>query len=147
MVIALWFFGAIQCGISCAYLDAAPVFSTIMNTIGNMMGAIAGLLVPLAVSMFTNTFDDKAGWRITFFFTASLSASALVLWKVFITSEIVPALNTPIKRDTLVYSEGGTGRRRRAEEGCWTLKELGSGRKEGREKKQMKTNIADSCRY
>jgi hypothetical protein len=95
MVVALWFFGAIQCGISCAYLDAAPVFSTIMNTIGNMMGAIAGLLVPLVVSMFTNTFDAKAGWRITFFFTASLCLVALTCWKIFIDSEIVPALNTP----------------------------------------------------
>jgi MFS family permease len=98
MVVALWFFGAVQCGISCAYLDAAPVFSTIMNTIGNMMGAIAGLLVPLVVSMFTNTFDDKAGWRITFFFTATLCVVALLCWKVFITSDIVPALNTPISK-------------------------------------------------
>ena len=97
MVVALCFFGAIQCGISCAYLDAAPVFSTIMNTIGNMMGAIAGLIVPLIVSVFTNTFDDKEGWRMTFFFTASLSIIALILWKIFVTSELVPELNTPLR--------------------------------------------------
>ena len=99
MVAALWFFGAIQCGISCAYLEAAPRFSTIMNTIGNMMGAIAGLIVPLVVSIFTNTFEAKAGWRITFFFTGALSCLALLCWRIFITSELVPALNTPKTRN------------------------------------------------
>lgn len=56
----------------------------------------SGLLVPLVVSMFTNSFDHKLGWQITFFFTAGMCLVALLLWKVFIDSEVVPILNTPV---------------------------------------------------
>lgn len=97
-----------------AYIDMFILFRlhAILLTV-TLYFAHTGLLVPLVVSMFTNTFDDKAGWRVTFFFTAGLSVTALLLWKIFITSEVVPALNTPIpKRGGGVrdYEEGAGDR-------------------------------------
>ena len=98
MVLALWCFGAIQSGISCSYLEASPNFSNIMNTIGNMMGAIAGVLVPIIVSIFVTTWEGRFGWQVAFLLTVAMCAVSLVCWKLFITSEIIPALNTPYVR-------------------------------------------------
>jgi MFS family permease len=96
MVLALWFFGALQAGISCAYLDASPNFSTTMNTIGNMLGAVAGVVAPIIVALFITTWEGRKGWQTAFFLTAAMCAVSLIFWKLNITSEIVPELNTPV---------------------------------------------------
>lgn len=98
MVLALWCFGAIQSGISCSYLEASPNFSNIMNTIGNMMGAMAGVIVPIIVSVLVSTWEGRFGWQVAFLLTAGLCALSLLTWKLFITSEIIPALNTPVAK-------------------------------------------------
>jgi hypothetical protein len=60
-----------------------------------MMGAIAGVTVPIIVSVFITTWKSRFGWQVGFLLTAGMCAVSLVCWKIFITSEIVPALNTP----------------------------------------------------
>ena len=96
MVLALWCFGSLQAGISCAYLDASPNFSTTMNTLGNTMGAIAGVVSPIVVAAFITTWEGRKGWQAAFFLTGMMCVVSLVAWKIYITSEIVPELNTPV---------------------------------------------------
>ncbi len=93
LILALFFFGANHSGICCAYLDVSPKYSSIMNTIGNTFGAIAGLAGPLVVTAFTTSLDGSQGWRAVFMLTFLLCIITLIIWKVYQTSEIVPALN------------------------------------------------------
>ena len=39
---------------------------------------------------------DNWGWRVVFLSTAAMCAFSLVIWAAFQTSDIVPALNTPV---------------------------------------------------
>ncbi len=94
LVMTLAFFGAIQSGLSCVYMDVAPNFSSEINTVGNLLGAIAGTMGPITVSLLVGAFGS-AGWRITFYITAGISAIALAAWAKYQTSDIIPELNTP----------------------------------------------------
>jgi hypothetical protein len=67
-----------------------------MDTIGNIFGAIAGLTGPLVVTAFTTSLDGSQGWRAVFLLTFFQCIVTLIFWKIYQTSEIVPALNTPL---------------------------------------------------
>ncbi len=90
-----FFFGAAICGLSCAYSDLSPNYSSILNSIGNTIGAVAGIAGPLVVAALTEAYPGVWGWRIAFLLTVLLAAVALTMWHFFQTSEIVPELNTP----------------------------------------------------
>ena len=94
LVMTLAFFGSIQSGLACVYMDVAPNFSSEINTVGNLLGAIAGTLGPITVSLLVGAFGS-AGWRITFYITAGLSLIALIAWARYQTSDIIPELNNP----------------------------------------------------
>lgn len=95
MIMSLFFFGATQAGIACAYLDVSPNYSSTLNAVGNCCGAIAGFVSPLVVAACTTTWPGEFGWRAVFFITAGMCGISLVIWAVFQTSDIVPALNNP----------------------------------------------------
>ena len=97
MVFALFFFGAVQSGVSCAYLDISPNFSNTMNTVGNMVGAVAGIVGPIVVSICITVWEGRLGWQIAFFITAIMCIVALIAWAKWQTSDIVEVLNTPLK--------------------------------------------------
>ena len=44
MNVGLSFFGFVVSGLSCAFLDVSPNFSSTINTVANMVGAIAGFV-------------------------------------------------------------------------------------------------------
>lgn len=96
MVLSLFFFGAGASGLNCAFLDISPRFSSTINTIGNTVGAIAGLLGPIIVSALTTAIEGKWGWRLVFILTAGLGVVSVIVWSIFQTSDIIPALNTPV---------------------------------------------------
>jgi MFS family permease len=62
---------------------------------GNAVSAVGGIVSPLVVSAFLEAFPGTDGWRCVFILTAAMSGVTLVLWRIFQTSTIVPALNTP----------------------------------------------------
>jgi hypothetical protein len=68
-----------------------------MNTIGNTCGAVAGLTGPLMVSALTSSFPGSQGWQLSFLVVFAQCLVTLLLWSIFQTSDIVPALNTPLK--------------------------------------------------
>ncbi len=92
------FYGAVICGLACAYSDLSPNYSSILNSIGNTIGAVAGIAGPLVVAAFTEAYPGVWGWRLAFLLTAVMAAGALVMWYFFQTSEIVPELNTPVDK-------------------------------------------------
>ena len=85
--------GALQSGLSCAYLDFAPRFSPIINTFANALGAAAGIVGPILVSAMVsaNPNDIRTGWNIAFLISAIMCASSVVLWFFIAVSE--PVLN------------------------------------------------------
>lgn len=68
-----------------------------MNTIGNTCGAVAGLTGPLMVSALTSKYPGSWGWQLSFLIVFGQCLITLVLWAIFQSSDIVPALNTPMK--------------------------------------------------
>lgn len=98
MVFSLFFFGASQSGIACAYLDTSPNYSSILNTIGNTFGAVAGLCGPLVVSLFTSVLNGAWGWRCVFFLTLVQSIISVVVFSMYYVSTPVNILNTPTSR-------------------------------------------------
>ncbi len=96
LIITLSFFGAVQSGVSCGYMDVAPNFSSEMNTVASTFGAIAGIMGPICVSLLIVEFEGALGWQIAFYITAVLAAVALILWGLFFVDVIVPELNTPL---------------------------------------------------
>jgi MFS family permease len=99
LVLTLGFFGAIQSGISCTFLDVSPSFSSEINTIGNTVSAIAGILGPIIISELIVAFDGPTGWMITFYITLGISVFALVLWKLYMKAEVIPEINAKHKAD------------------------------------------------
>ncbi len=95
LVVAQALLGLSLCGIACAYLDLAPVYSCPMNTIGNTLAAVAGIVGPLVVSGITSAIPGEWGWRISFMTAGALCLISIVTWRLYQTSTIVPALNTP----------------------------------------------------
>eukprot|EP01041_Mallomonas_annulata_P012105 gene12105-25395_t len=95
LILALFCFGAAQCGVSCAYLDVSPNYSTVLHAVGSTLGAIAGMSAPMIVAYCTATWEGVWGWRIVFMLTAFQSFIALIAWILFQTSDIVPELNSP----------------------------------------------------
>ena len=96
LILALFFYGAYPSGLSCAFLDVSPNYSSIINTIGSTFGSVAGLAGPLVVTAFTTSLDGSQGWRAVFMLTFFQCIVTLIFWKIYQTSEIVPALNTPL---------------------------------------------------
>ena len=95
IVIATMSIGAIQSGLSCAYLDFAPRFSPFINTLANACGAAAGILGPIMVSSLITSFPDdpKKGWSLSFLFTAIMCATSVVIWFKYAVSEPVKECN------------------------------------------------------
>jgi MFS family permease len=90
--------GAIQVSLACAYTDVAPEYSSAINSLGNMISAVAGIFGPIIVGVLTTKWPENNGiwgWRVSFIITAVMSAFSLVLWAIYQTSDIVPALNNP----------------------------------------------------
>jgi hypothetical protein len=98
LILSLFFFGANHSGIHCAYLDVSPNFSSIMNTVGNTCGAVAGLTGPIMVSALTHSFHGSWGWQLAFLIVFAQCVFTVICWAIFQTSDIVPVLNTPLKR-------------------------------------------------
>ena len=88
--------GALQSGLSCAYLEFAPRFSPIINTFANAFGAGAGILGPILVSALIteNLGDIRTGWNLAFLISAIMCSSSVVLWFFFAVSEPVLECNT-----------------------------------------------------
>lgn len=95
---AQFFYGAIICGVACAYLEVSPRYSSLFNTIHNTAGAVAGILGPVIVAALTSAYPGVWGWRYVFILTACMSAVALGMWYVYQTSEVVPKLNNPVRK-------------------------------------------------
>ncbi len=89
--------GAAQSGIGCAYLDVSPYYSARYNTVGNALGAIGGIASPIVVSALLTAFPGKQGWMLVFVVTAAQAIFAMVVWYIYQTSTIIPAVNTPGK--------------------------------------------------
>jgi MFS family permease len=97
MVVALFFFGSVQSGIACAYIDISPNYSNTMNSVGNAIGAVAGFAGPIVVSVLITSFEGRQGWQLSFYLTALMCIVSLVFWKIFQTSEVIPVLNTAVQ--------------------------------------------------
>ena len=113
VVLCLFWFGAVQSGLCCSYLEVSPNFSGIMNTlgmfylhlilwlifesilmVGNMCAALAGLFAPVTVSFCVGKWGPHDGWNIVFYLTAIMCLISVILWGQWQSSEVVPALNT-----------------------------------------------------
>lgn len=107
LVMALFFYGATQSGLSCAFLDVSPNYSCSLNSLANMVGAIAGIVSPLVVSQFTSGYwiPVEWGWSAVFALTAAQCVVAIYFWCGTDVSEIVPELNSPRPRKTVQYKE------------------------------------------
>lgn len=107
LILALFFHGATQAGLSCVFLDVSPNYSCSLNSLANMVGALAGILSPLTVSMFTTTSFGRGadGWKIVFWLTALQCAVALYFWYHYQTSDVIPVLNSPRPKKTVKYRE------------------------------------------
>lgn len=97
MVIALFFFGAVQCGLACAFIDISPNYSNTMASVGNAIGAVAGFTGPIVVSVLITSFEGRRGWQLSFYLTGIMCVVSLVFWKMYQTSEVIPVLNTAVK--------------------------------------------------
>jgi MFS family permease len=64
----------------------------------NTISAIGGFVGPLVVAALTSAYPGIAGWRAAFYLTAAMAAVGLLTWSIYQTSEIVPELNTPLKK-------------------------------------------------
>ena len=89
--------GAAQSGIGCAYLDVSPYYSARYNTVGNALGAVGGIASPIVVSALLTAFPGRQGWTLVFVVTALQATIATVIWFIYQTSHIIPAVNTPGK--------------------------------------------------
>lgn len=107
LVLALFFYGATQSGLSCAFLDVSPNYSYSLNSFANMVGAVAGIVSPLVVSSLTSGswIEPTWGWRVVFLFTAFQCLIALYFWNRFQIFEVVPELNSPRPRKSVTYKE------------------------------------------
>ena len=99
VVISMAFFGATQSGVGCSFLDVSPLFGSNIYTVANFCGAVAGIIAPIIVSGATAEWEGSWGWRFVFLLTALYCYVALFLWYNFQTSNVVPALNTPRKKE------------------------------------------------
>lgn len=88
--------GAVQSGLSCAYSDVSPTYSSVLNSIGNMVSAIAGIVAPLLTAGILEDYPGIDGWRILFFLILGMSGVSLLLWSIWQTAETIPFLNNPI---------------------------------------------------
>jgi MFS family permease len=95
MIITQGLTGAIQVGLSCAYSDIAPNYSSALNTLGNLIGSVAGIAGPLVVADVLQAQPGIWGWRIIFFVTLAQAIFGIIFWFVFQTSKPVPELNCP----------------------------------------------------
>ncbi len=95
IAIATMSIGAIQSGLSCAYLDFAPRFSPFINTLANACGAAAGILGPIMVSALITAFpeDPRKGWNLSFLITAIMCSTSVVIWFKYAVSEPVKECN------------------------------------------------------
>jgi len=99
MNVGLSFFGFVVSGLACVFLEVSPNFSSTINTVANMVGAIAGFVGPLTVSLFLLIFESsELAWRMVFFLTSLFAVLSLLHWHIYQTSEVVPALNNPVKQ-------------------------------------------------
>jgi hypothetical protein len=105
LIFSLFLFGAIQAGLSCAFLDVTPNYSTALNSLANFFGAIAGIVSPLVVAGFTTIWKGSWGWRASFLLTAVQVAIALYFWYYYQTSDIIAVLNSPRPRKRVAYRE------------------------------------------
>ena len=96
MVLSLFFFGAIQSGLSCAFIDVSPNFSNTMSSVGNAIGAVAGFMGPIVVSILITAFEGRQGWQFAFYLTGLMCIVSLVFWKLYQVSEVIPILNTAV---------------------------------------------------
>ena len=94
--LATMLIGAIQSGLSCAYLEFSPRFSPIINTFANALGAAAGIVGPILVSALINANpdDERAGWNTAFLISAIMCSLSVVIWVFTAESEPVPECNT-----------------------------------------------------
>ena len=95
LIFAQGLLGASQSGLGCAFLDISPYYSARYNTVGNMVSAVGGIVSPIIVSTFLDAYPGSKGWNGVFILTALMALVTTVLWKIFQTSSIVVALNTP----------------------------------------------------
>eukprot|EP01036_Dinobryon_divergens_P026695 gene26696-35372_t len=96
MIVVQFSLGAVHSGLSCAFNDVSPNYSSVLFTIGNTLGACAGIIGPIIVSACTESLEeDNWGWRLVFLLTSGLCVLSLALWAAFQTSDIVPSLNNP----------------------------------------------------
>ena len=102
--LATMLIGAIQSGLSCAYLEFSPRFSPIINTIANALGAAAGIVGPILVSALINAnpHDERAGWNTAFLISAVMCTLSVVIWVFAAASEPVLQCNTLLP---LVHTE------------------------------------------
>lgn len=99
MNVGLSFFGFVVSGVNCAFLEVSPNFSSTINTVANMVGAIAGFVGPMIVSLCLLIFESsELAWRMVFFITSVFALLSLLHWHIYQTSEVVPALNNPVKQ-------------------------------------------------
>lgn len=91
--------GAGQSGTGCNYLDICPRYSSNLNSVGNTFSAIAGIIGPIIVSAFITALGNDLGWKVVFFLTSLMCLIAMILWYLYQTSEVVPVLNSPRKRE------------------------------------------------
>ncbi len=62
---------------------------------GNTLSSVAGIIGPLVVAQLTSAVPGPWGWRLSFILCGLLCVVSSVLWRLFQTSSIVSALNTP----------------------------------------------------
>lgn len=97
MILSQALMGSVQSGLSCAYSDVSPNYSSVLNSVGNMMSATAGIVGPLLTAALLDTYPGILGWRLLFLITLGMAGISLTLWSIWQTSEVVPALNKPVK--------------------------------------------------
>jgi MFS family permease len=89
----LFFFGALQSGTPVGFMDIAPNFSSEMNTIATVFLSCAGFLTPLTVASFQRQYSEEFSWQGMFYLSFFICSFAVLVWRIFCISEIIPELN------------------------------------------------------
>lgn len=118
LCLTLSFYGAIQSGTPCGYMDISPNHSSEINTVGNVIASCAGFLAPVILSGLQENYPGALGWQIFFYMILSLVLVAIIVWYFYNVTDIIPELNgapeimPPMPRHRTVYSIQDAGFKR-----------------------------------
>ena len=95
LCLALFFFGSIQSGTPCGFMDIAPNHSSEINTVATFFSSCTGFITPIIISSLQNlcSSNQSLAWQISFYLTFLVCMISIIIWKYWCITEIIPELN------------------------------------------------------